>query len=791
MSAYTSRPRFAELPTNGSICWDRVEAGYGPRSQTNEVSIAVALAHRVCTIGAMTSSITVALASCETEPIHIPGSIQAHGMLLAFSEPDLVVTHASSNVAALLGVSMENVLAYPLIDVLGAPAAERIALALRADDLVLENPLEIVVGDHSFDGVVHRNGSTAILELEPNPTKPPGDRLLRDAVTRLQRAQTFEALCVAAAEQVRSITGFDRVMVYRFHFDGHGEVVAEARANGMDPFLGQHFPASDIPRQARQLYSLNPIRLIPDAGYVAAALLAHPTSEPPKPLDLTFAMLRGVSPIHLEYLANMGVAASMSISLMRGDKLWGLLACHHSKPNYLPFVVRSACEVVSKVVSFQIDALEERATRLERQALRGGTSVLVEAMRNAPDGWAAALLGRSEELLQIVRATGVAVIDDAGVRTIGDVPTTAEIAAIAAWLEAGRGGVFATDALGRHHQAASVYTSVASGLLAVRLPEPRNAHVMWFRQEQLRTVTWGGDPTKPVTVGREGERLHPRASFAAWKEIVRGTSTPWTRAEIEIAEDLSRRAIEIDLERQITRAERAVRSRDDLLAVVSHDLKDPLNVIQMASQLARLQVKDAAALATLERIDRATTRMRVLISDLLDLSKIEAGRFQIHLGRFEVRALVADAVSLQTQIAETKSVWLDSSDVEDILLVADRDRLFQVLTNLLGNAIKFSPDGSDIKISAQHVDGFVRFDVRDKGAGISPNLLPHVFDRYWQAPRSRAREGSGLGLFIAKGLVDAHGGRISVDSHVGEGSTFTFTVPFTELPAERSSGQAL
>jgi chemotaxis family two-component system sensor kinase Cph1 len=633
----------------------------------------------------------------------------------------------------------------------------------------------------SFDGVLHRNGTVTILELEPiRAPEPVVDRPFRDAVIRLQRVRTVADLCVVAASQLRTLTGFDRVMVYRFHGDGHGEVVAEDRAREMEPLLGHHYPAADIPRQARQLYTLNPIRVIPDARYTPVPLVGRRDMGGDVTLDLTFASLRGVSPVHLEYLANMGVAASMSVSLMRGERLWGLLACHHRAPHHVPFVVRSACEVIGRIVSLQIDAFEEAERCAQRDVLRGGESAILDAMRAAPTGWAAGLLTRPEALLRVVNATGAALIDENGIRTAGDVPSIPEIASLGSWLSSGRGVVFATHALGREAPSSDAYRSVASGLLAVRVAKPHPAYILWFRHEILRTATWGGNPAKPVTPSENG-RLRPRQSFAAWKEIVRGTSTPWTSAEIEIAQDIARRAIEVDLEQQIVRAEQAVRARDDLMAVVSHDLKNPVNIIHLATGLVRHQLNEAtptAALATLGRVDRAVLRMKALITDLLDLGKIEAGRFQVAPEPCEVRTLIDEALALQEPVAQERSVRLESSAAEEgMRVLADRDRMFQVLGNLLSNAIKFSPRDGVVRVATRTADGFTRFEVHDEGAGLAPNLLGHVFDRYWQATVARSGQGSGLGLYIAKGLVEAHGGRIWVESTVGVGSTFCFTVP--------------
>jgi two-component system, chemotaxis family, sensor kinase Cph1 len=719
----------------------------------------------------------VDLSSCEAEPIHLPGAIQPHGVLVAVREPELGIVQVSANARDVLGDAVSQ--GRSLGELIGRAATEAVSRALGSDDLTLANPLRLDVCGRSFDGVLHRNGTVAILELEPiSVPEPIVDRPFRHAVIRLQRVRTVADLCVVAATQLRLLTGFDRVMVYRFHGDGHGEVVAEDMAHEMEPLLGHHYPAADVPRQARQLYALNPIRVIPDARYTAVLLVSRKEMGGDVALDLTFASLRGVSPVHLEYLANMGVRASMSVSLMRGDKLWGLLACHHRGPHHVPFAVRSACEVLGRLVSLQIDALEEAETRAQRDVLRGGESVILDAMRAAPDGWASGLLTRPEALLRVVNATGAALIDESGIRTAGDVPSIQEIAGLETWLSSGRGGVFATHALGRERPSSDSYRSVASGLLAVRVAKPRPAYILWFRHEILRTTTWGGNPAKPTTSSGDG-RLRPRQSFAAWKEIVRGTSTPWTPAEIEIAEDTARRAIEVDLEQQIVRAEQAVRARDDLVAVVSHDLKNPVNVIHLATGLLRRQIHEGApALATLGRVDRAVLRMRALITDLLDLAKIEAGRFHVAPEPCEVRALIDDALALQEPVAEERSVRLESSAAEEsVRVLADRDRMFQVLGNLLGNAIKFSPRGGVVRVATSTAGGFTRFEVRDEGAGLPPNLLAHVFDRYWQATVARSGQGSGLGLYIARGLVEAHGGRIWVDSTVGVGSTFCFTVP--------------
>ncbi len=290
-------------------------------------------------------------------------------------------------------------------------------------------------------------------------------------------------------------------------------------------------------------------------------------------------------------------------------------------------------------------------------------------------------------------------------------------------------------------------------------------------------MVWAGEPAKAVTQAAAGGRLHPRHSFDAWREVVRARARPWSRVELEAAEDLRRRAIEEDLVKQISRAEKAITLRDEMVAVLSHDLKNPLQVLGLSILLLEPRVAgDVEATATLDRVQRSVSRMSGLIRDLLDLAKIEAGRFEVAQTPITVSALISDAMAMLVPIAEAKGVRLTWIGDGDARVVADEDRVFQVFSNLVGNAIKFTPSGGTVSLDATRVDGWVRFAVRDTGPGIAARELAHIFDRYWQARRVQSAS-AGLGLYIAKGIVEAHGGRIWVESELGAGATFFFTLP--------------
>ena len=720
---------------------------------------------------------TLEARACDAEPIHIPGAIQPHGVLVAVDPRTLAVTQVSANCADYFGRSPESVLGRPLTALLG-PAAE----ALFVDSSVAGPPIgelvKIDVDGHGFDLLAHRHQDVLIIELERHdPAAVPSDPGLRAALGRLQRPNSVGELCAIAVDAIRKLSAFDRVMMYRFDADGHGEVINESRCDGVTSYLGLHFPASDIPRQAREMYLLNWLRLIPDAEYRPVMLRPDPGATRTAPLDLSFATLRSVSPIHLEYLRNMGVRGSMSISLVETDKLWGLIACHHRAPRHVSFAARSACEVIGRVVALQIGAQEALAVRASRESLRGPESRLVEAMRDHAKDVASALGQRGDALLQLTDATGAAVCTASEIRTVGATPSKGQIAGLVAWLgKQGGAGIFQTRFLAAMYPAAAEYAHVGSGLLAMTLPHSTPSYVLWFRPEIVHTVKWAGDPAKAVE-NREGTpSLHPRHSFEAWTEVVRGNSLPWRPAEIDAAEDLRRRAIEADLTHQIARAEQAISFRDEIVAVVSHDLKNPLQVIEMAVKVLRPHsLENPRAMTTIGRVLRAVGKMNALIHDLLDVAKIESGRFDVTPVPCPISRLAEDASAMLAPIAEAKGVRLAWPPTDDRWVDADPERIFQVLSNLVGNAIKFTPAGGVVSIELQSTDGVVRFAVRDTGPGIPTIELAHIFDRYWQARRARSA-GSGLGLYIAKGIVEAHGQRIWGESTYGAGATFYFTL---------------
>jgi len=469
------------------------------------------------------------LTNCERELIHLAGSVQPHGMLLVLSVPSLVVQQATANVARLLGLAMDDVLQRPLA-ALGGDCAHQVARLAAVSDLSAPVPLQCTLLDGAslrFEGTLHNAaGSTLILELEPAPPNAvhlptaaiPHDVLMRSVAAAMQRfgaASSLGTLADAAAQCVHDLTGYDRVMVYKFDPDGHGKIISEARDPRLESLLGHHYPASDIPQRARELYLRTRVRVLVDVNYEPVPLVPPRSPVTGQELDMSLCQLRSMSPLHLQYLKNMGVTATLVISLVREGRLWGLIAAHHYSPRHLRFEVRASCDLLAEVIATRIAAIENYAHAQVAILVQRLEQRLVEATSVEGD-WRLALFRNPRTLLQPLEATGAALFHDGEVLSAGEVPSTPELRALMRWIDAGDHPLpYACSSIAQANPAFASLTPTASGVLSVKLSATRPDYLMWFRKEQLQTVTWAGDPNKP-TLGDSPLELSPRRSFAAW-----------------------------------------------------------------------------------------------------------------------------------------------------------------------------------------------------------------------------------------------------------------------------------
>ncbi|MBB3224740.1 ATP-binding protein [Pseudoduganella umbonata] len=692
----------------------------------------------------------VGLDNCADEPIHIPGLVQPHGALLAFAA-DGTLRAWSANAAELLGFTPAIGMPYGQM-ALEAVVVEQLRACLEegADS---PSGIETRGNGHTFDCVVHGNGTHAIAEFELRQVA--ADALAafalkaHAAIERLRRQRSTEALLRHAVEQVREITGFDRVMAYRFRHDDSGDVVAEARAEALAPFLGMRYPAGDIPAQARRLYTINTLRLIADVGYTPVPVLGV-AGDPP--LDMSHSVLRSVSPIHVEYLQNMGVGASMSVSIVINGRLWGLIACHHMAPLRVPYSVRMACDVMAQVLAASVQSIDSR----ERAALAEQAAVartrLIETLLHEDDVLAA-LEHHADELATNLAADAL-VFAQQGKLTAHGVDEELAAAIVASLPPDGDEML---HRFSREQWPESLRECIGPwvGMLALHFDPATAGWLLALRREQIETVRWAGKPDKLERTGPLGHRLTPRGSFDEWVESVHDKAVPWEPGRLMVADQLLGEMHRASMARHAE----TEKARMQLLAMLGHDLRDPLQSISMAASVLQ---HGAQPQQLGQRIERSSGRMQRLISQVLDMSRLDSGLgLAMRKTEVDLSKMVEDLLD-EIRMAHPGTVY-HAELAPDVLGCADPDRMAQVISNLLSNARHHGANGLPILVSLREEDGQAVLEVRNDGAPIPAELEAQLFNPFKRmALQNRAnRTGMGLGLYIAENVVKGHGGSVT------------------------------
>lgn len=695
------------------------------------------------------------ISQCDSEPIRFINALQNFGALIILDDKKVIKTYSAN-----------------LFEIINSPEVSLLDKAFDSQ-LLKDKNLDITTS-------VNNEGYTFI-QIEKSPTTE--SIALNPLLEKLQSSEKLQTLLENCSEVIGELTGFDRVMIYKFHEDFHGEVVAEKVKPGTDSYFGLHYPASDIPTPARAIFLENWVRMIPDVHYNMIAL----KSSLPEVLDLGKIALRAVSPIHITYLKNMNVSATLTISLVVDNKLWGLIACHNMKATTIPKELRNKCETIGRFTSSLINTVSLREKNTHAEKIKKVHVKLIEHIKNSND-MSRDLVTHSPTLLDLISSQGAAaaLYMDGYWIGVGAVPTNQQLNELVEWLAENHKDkpVWQSSNLSKVYSQASAYREIASGVLAASVPKTAKNYIFWFRPQIAKTVKWAGNPDKEMNL--VNGRLTPRASFEEWKESVHGESLPWREWEVDAALELRNGILAIDLKRQFEKeqkarqeAERAKQTREDLMEVVSHDLKNPLSSIQMNTHLLKkfLPVAEEKSRALTERILRSSMTMNNLINDILSIAKLESGQMDLITDQMCVTKVIKEAVEMLSPMAAEKNIHLINTAKLTCNAEYDFERLMQVLSNLLGNAIKFTPEDGAITISVDNCGPeFVKISIKDSGPGIPKEDLTNVFDRYWQAHQTR-RLGTGLGLSIAKGIIETHGGEIWVESDLGEGANFQFTLP--------------
>ena len=787
------------------------------------------------------------LEGCSKESVYAPGYIQPHGVLLTLQEPHLKILQVSENVEQFFGISAVALLGQSLQKLFSRTQVKRITEFLLQDNLNRCNPFELRgrrknphpqpshqngeadrdgsllsfgVKAQTFRSTLHRTTDALILELEPQPLTEKTHVIqfysrLQTAVLSLRNA-SLPDLAQTLAKEVRAIAGFDRVMVYRFEADEHGVVIAEAKNNHLksylglhlESYLGLHYPANDSPAPARKLFLGNWVRQIPNINCTHARLISLNDAVDEPPLDLSDCVLRGVSPCHVEYLQNMGVVGSLTISLIDDQRLWGLIACHHYSPKLVDYETRKICEFLGQFASIELLHQQERELNSYRAEVKAIQNHLQMAFLQDPSFIQQVLIRNATQLLDLVHAEGVAVVLDQSISLIGQTPALKDVQALLTWLpQLNQPEIYLTNCLVRPYPPAREFKDTASGILAIAIVlHQKSYYLLWFRPEQIQTVNWAGDPRPFETGGSNGEKhLTPRKSFELWKETVQETSLPWKTSEIEAAQmmrtTLMLAVLEFSqaaLEQAAERAAIANQAKSQFLAKMSHELRTPLNAILGFTEVMSHSPNTATEFQEhLGIVSRSGEYLLALINDVLEMSSVEAGQLVLTERSFNLHRLLRSLQEMFALKASQNGLMLSFERDQSVprYVCSDEVKLRQILLNLISNAIKFTTQGSvtveiraevakttkqsgtcDPNTSTSCCDILLSVAVTDTGCGVNPQDWEAIFEAFGQTEQGRQIQGTGLGLSISRQFARLMGGDITVQSLVNQGSTFTCKV---------------
>ena len=735
---------------------------------------------------------------CEKEPIHILGKIQGHGFLIGVNNKDRLIHYISENTAAFINDDSAKYLGKHIDEIEARMNISNFENKLKLSQIISLglgngfeslNPFYMEVDGKAYNLIIKNAAPILLLEFEPCNIKEEFDvqKTIGRSISTILAESGLHSMLKTAAREIKKIIQYDRVMIYQFGEDGHGEVLVEEKNRDLEPFLGLHYPASDIPKQARELYKINLTRIIADVAMDCPAIISNQGQN--TPLDLTHSVLRAVSPGHIQYLKNMGVASSFSISLLSHGELWGLVACHNYSPKFIDYKAREASKLIGQILSPALEYRlgEEDSDKFE--LLNQSVSTLIKYIEKESD-IVSALTSNAVTINSICSSTGAVLVFDNKIISIGSTPSNDEVKEIVKWvIDNSQDMVFYTHRFPAIYPAVEKYSDFASGLFACILSRELSEMILFFKPEQKQSIYWAVNPEKAVVAANDGSlKLTPRQSFDKWTEIVRHTSTKWSRGEIaalinlreQVIYQINRKANEI---RQLNqRLKLAYEELDTFSFTVSHDLRTPLSSIKSYTELLLLtnESLDDNAKKILERINACSDRMALLIKEILNYSSYS--RNEIKLEKVNMRQLIEDIKNVIYESSQPKNLEFIIGSTPDIL--GDAVMIEQVFANLLGNAIKYSSRSSNavVKIGGYVSENETIYTVTDNGIGIDIKYYNRVFELFKRMDNVKDFEGTGVGLAIVKRIMEKHKGRIWFESQLGKGTVFY--VSFNNQPVE-------
>lgn len=725
----------------------------------------------------------VDIKNCDKEPIHIIGKSQAHGVILACYGETLKITQAGKNTGEYFNVEVEDLLGKPLNSLLG-PQMER-KLKSFVDGTLAYVPEEVTINGRTFIILAHFSEENLILDFEPlSKHHDPYlfQRQLTTILNNLKSRTSISELCAEAAALTKDFFGYDRVMVYKFDEEWNGEVVAEEKEEEQESWLGLHYPASDIPSQSRNLFLKHGVRIIADVNYKPVPIVPQLSPLTGKPLDLSRSELRGVSPIHIEYLQNMKVGSSLTTAIIVNGKLWGLIACHHYAPKFINYYERESCRFLSQMFANEL-ALKETQSFLEHKEISEKIRETLVKQLQDEDSLLDALLNKEVQFTELVSCASGALVLDNEVHLFGKGPSKDQVLELIDKVkDLAEDGVFMTNNISEVYPVDPCLKKLASGVLAI-IGNQKN-YIFWFRPEIREVVEWGGNPDKKATYDEEKQRLSPRKSFEKWTQERSGFAKPWKDFDISAVRAFRESISHVAVERQHKEIKelnaRLVEANKELELFnygLSHDMRAPLRGILGYAQILEedhSEELNEEARDLLHTLVNLTQKMDMLIDDILSFSNTNAQELLKRENNTEKQVEeILQLVNAKVNYPDTKIIV--QKDIAPIY--GDPKMLFQLWSNLITNALKYSAkqEKPRVEIGCEKKNGKNVFFVKDNGIGIEEKHQSKVFDTFSKLS-VKGYEGSGIGLAIVKLIIDKHKGEIWLESRPGQGSTFLFTL---------------
>lgn len=744
----------------------------------------------------------VNLTNCEFEPIHIPGSIQPHGFLIGIHSDSWKIDFCSGNISSYLDMDYKQVLNADFKGTFGELQENLIKEYISKNQLLSSSPLPLNLAGKDFLCTIHKSENIYILEGEPiaENNKKLSDVYQQTSqfLSYMNETHTLKELCDMVAKGTREITGYDRVMVYRFDKDYNGEVFAESVRDDLEPFFGLHYPHTDIPPQARELYMQNLLRLIVDINYEPVPIYTVDDGNNAKNLNLSLSILRSTSPMHVQYLSNMGVGATLTISLIHKKKLWGLIACHHYSQKNLTPEIRLAAQLQGHFITSQIDI---RQSNEEYDVARKSNLALekINAFQLPAKEESFEILVKRAELLELCNASGVVIIINGNIYKNGLVIEDSDSLILSKWLSEYTGNSqFSTDKIIDTIPEFLVDNcDNASGIIYHSLGVNNNC-IMWYRPETLTEVNWAGDPKKAIVKDKDG--LSPRNSFKLWREIIKCQSNTWLDPELNAAANYTH-----SLQKQLnlilmSKEEEKYRKLSEVLKetnseleninwISTHDLQEPLRKIQMIS--SRILGKEDEQISenvanSLQRMNNSANRMQTLLIDILKYTKIQ------HIDESFIQVNPKDV--LKEVLADLQEMILEKNAIvaiEELPAIYGMTFLLkQLFSNLVQNSLKYSIAGKAPKVTISALgrqkinlgnnpgELFEVIQFSDNGIGFEQKFAENIFNIFSRLHGQDEYKGSGVGLALCKKIMQVHKGYIVAEGIPDEGAIFKLYFPF-------------